>query len=129
MAGISSPSARAYGLPQFSDSRRANSSARASIASASFSSIRERSIGVVSLQLSNARCAADTALCTWSTEASGTADQQLAGGRVQHLLGFALAADEGAVDQQFGGQVDVGHGVLLAGCFQRCTGSSARVRV
>jgi len=54
------------------------------MASASFSSSRERSIGVLSLQPSKARCAADTALCTCSTEASA-GHQQFAGGRVQHL--------------------------------------------
>src|SRR5690606_10640174 len=72
IAGISSPNARAYGLPQFSDSRRANSAARSSIASASLSSIFERSAGVVSDQVSNARLAAETARLICSNEASRT---------------------------------------------------------
>jgi hypothetical protein len=58
----------------------------------------------------------------------GQRHQQLAGGRVQHLLGVALAAHEGTVDQQLGGQGDVGHAVLLEASGQRCAGSSARVR-
>jgi hypothetical protein len=50
-------------------------------------------------------------------------DQHLAGRRIEHLFGLAFAGEEGAVDQQFGGQCDVGHGGLL----QREVGSSARV--
>ncbi len=52
IGGISSLRTRCVGLPQFSTSRPISSSARASTASAMRNSANERSLGVVSRQLS-----------------------------------------------------------------------------
>ena len=54
IGGISSLAVRAWGLPVFSPSRRMKSSARASMASANFSSAVWRSPGVVSPHVSKA---------------------------------------------------------------------------
>ncbi len=72
MAGISSPSAAASGLPQLSDSSFANAGPSASMRSASFSSSAARSLGAVRDQPANAASAAFTAASTCSRDASGT---------------------------------------------------------
>ena len=72
IAGISSASARAGGLPQFRDSSLANASASASMRSASFRSRAERSAGVVRDQAGNAVAAAATAASTCAFDASLT---------------------------------------------------------
>ena len=64
--GSSSSSVVWYGLPTFSDSMRASSSAFSSIASAIFSSASARSRGVACDQPSNALRAAATAASTSS---------------------------------------------------------------
>src|SRR4051812_4368519 len=72
MAGISSLSAAASGLPQFCDSSAANSAPSASMRSASFSSSVARSFGTVAAQPANAFEAAPTAAVICSSEASAT---------------------------------------------------------
>src|SRR6185312_13749588 len=72
IAGISSLSAAAYGLPQFSDSSFAKSAASASMRSASLYSNVARSFGTVAAQPGNAFDAACTAFSIWSSDASCT---------------------------------------------------------
>src|SRR5688572_26133395 len=72
MAGISSFNAALKGFPQFCDSSAANSSASASMRSASFISSAPRSFGTVAAQPGNALAAAATAAATCSSEASVT---------------------------------------------------------
>src|SRR5678816_1849569 len=72
IAGISSLSAAFSGLPQFCDSRRANSMASASMRSASFMSSAPRSFGTVWAQPAKALAAAFTAAVICSSEASAT---------------------------------------------------------
>src|SRR6187397_2243366 len=72
IAGISSLSAAFSGLPQFCDSRRANSMASASMRSASFMSSAPRSLGTVWAQPVKALAAAFTAAVICSSEASAT---------------------------------------------------------
>src|SRR6187401_3459164 len=72
IAGISSFSAAASGLPQFCDSRPANSVASASMRSASFSSSVLRSFGTVAAHPGNAFAAACTAAVICSSDASAT---------------------------------------------------------
>ncbi len=102
IAGISSLSAAASGLPQFSDSTFANAAPSASMRSASFSSRYARSFGAVRAQPSNAASAAFTAASIWRARGLRNAGQHLAGGRVQHVLDLAFACDELAVDQELG---------------------------
>jgi len=70
IGGSSSASARAGGLPQFCDSSLAKASASASMRSATLSSSRARSAGVVRDQAGNAPAAAATAASIWPDEAS-----------------------------------------------------------
>src|SRR5688572_26013911 len=72
MAGISSFSAAASGLPQFCDSSAAKSWPSASMRSASFSSSVARSFGTVAAQPAKAFDAALTAATICSSEASAT---------------------------------------------------------
>src|SRR4051812_12494941 len=72
IAGISSLSAAFSGLPQFCDSRRANSMASDSMRSASFMSSAPRSFGTVAAQPAKAFAAACTAAVICSSEASAT---------------------------------------------------------
>src|SRR5689334_23699409 len=72
IAGISSLSAAASGLPQFCDSSAANSAASASMRSASFSSSVLRSFGTVAAQPGKAFAAACTAAVICSSDASAT---------------------------------------------------------
>src|SRR6188508_1148849 len=73
IAGISSFSAAASGLPQFCDSSAANSCASASMRSASLSSSVARSFGTVPAQLAKAFDAAPTAAAICPSSASATA--------------------------------------------------------
>src|SRR6478735_164716 len=77
IAGISSLSAAASGLPQFCDSRLANSAASASMRSASFSSSVLRSLGTVAAHAGNAFAAACTAAVICSSDASATCTMTL----------------------------------------------------
>src|SRR6185503_12301808 len=72
IAGISSLSAAASGLPQFCDSSAANSLPSASMRSASFMSSVARSFGTVAAQPGNALAAALTAPAICPSSASAT---------------------------------------------------------
>ena len=71
IGGISSDIAKCGGLPVFSDSMATSSSAFSSITSASFSSARCRSLGVLQRHFSNAAPAARQAWSTSTAEEFG----------------------------------------------------------